>query len=272
MEIGIALRSMGPQSDRATFEACARTAEELGLSDVWVQDHIAIPPDEAEGSGGRYLDPLAALAFLAGVTERVGLGTGILNLPYRPPLPTAKSLATIQELSGGRLLLGIGLGWMPSEFRALGVERRRRGALTDETLEFFHRCFADDRVEANGQEFLFLPRPVRPKIYVGGAPPHALERTVRYGDGWMPMARNPEELAPAVEQLGKLCAEAGRPPAELCILSGLPLDQPARAAERLRVFAELGATRFICGLGRYADAAEFRGHAEALAGVGGRFA
>src|SRR5207245_7134965 len=96
---------------------------------VGVVDHIAIPPYDAEGSDGRYLDPLATLAFLAGVTTRVGLGTAVLVLPYRPALPTAKWIATVQELSGGRLNLGVGVGWMAAEFRALGVDLRRRGAI-----------------------------------------------------------------------------------------------------------------------------------------------
>src|SRR5215831_20189274 len=153
MELGIAVRSMGPQSQPASLLACARAAERAGLADVWVQDHLAIPPDDAEGSGGRYLDPLAALAWLAGQTERIGLGTGVLNLPYRAALPTAKAIATVQELSGGRLRLGVGVGWMEPEFRALGVARARRGRVTDETLAFWRRCFESDTVAAHGQPF-----------------------------------------------------------------------------------------------------------------------
>src|ERR1700687_6069151 len=117
MKLGLYLRNMGPQSTRATVLACARAAEAAGIDDLWVADHIAIPPDNAEGSGGRYLDPLATLAYVAGATARIGLGTGVLVLPYRPPLATAKWVATIQELSGGRLLLGGGAGWMAAELR-----------------------------------------------------------------------------------------------------------------------------------------------------------
>ena len=96
MRLGAYVRNMGPQSTPATVLACARGAEVAGLDSLWVGDHIAIPPDDAEGSGGRYLDPLATLAFLAGATERIALGTGVLVLPYRPPLATAKWVATIQ--------------------------------------------------------------------------------------------------------------------------------------------------------------------------------
>src|SRR5437867_2150264 len=133
VQLGVAVRSMGPQSQPDVLLACVRAAERAGLADVWVQDHLAIPPDDAEGSGGRYLDPLTALAWLAGAVPRIGLGTGVLNLPYRPALPTAKAIATLQEVSAGRLRLGVGVGWMEAEFRALGVPRTRRGRLADET-------------------------------------------------------------------------------------------------------------------------------------------
>jgi alkanesulfonate monooxygenase SsuD/methylene tetrahydromethanopterin reductase-like flavin-dependent oxidoreductase (luciferase family) len=121
VKLGIALRTMGPQSRPDVLLACARAAEDAGLDELWVPDHLAIPPDDAEGSDGRYLDPLATLAWLAAATTRIALGTGVLILPYRPALPTAKQVATLQELSGGRLLLGVGVGWMAAEFRALGA-------------------------------------------------------------------------------------------------------------------------------------------------------
>ena len=127
MEIGVTLRNMGPQSTVDTMVAGAQAAEALGFESIWITDHIAIPPDDAEGSGGRYLDPLVSLAFLAGETSSIRLGTGVLILPYRPALPTVKQIATLQELSRERLLLGVGIGWMDAEFRALDVERRRRG-------------------------------------------------------------------------------------------------------------------------------------------------
>src|SRR5882672_5987098 len=130
MRVGIVVRSMGPQATAETLAACARAVDAVPeIADLWVPDHIAIPPDDAEGSEGRYLDPLATLAFLAGMTTRVGLGTAVLVLPYRPPLPTAKWIATIQELSRGRLLFGVGAGWMVAEFRVLGIDLRRRGKI-----------------------------------------------------------------------------------------------------------------------------------------------
>ena len=130
MHIGTILRNMGEQSTAATMATCARSAEAAGLESIWVTDHIAIPPDNAEGSDGRYVDPPIALAWLAGITQTIRLGVSVLNLPYRPALPLAKQIASLQELSGGRLLLGTGLGWMKEEFQALGVDRRRRGRIS----------------------------------------------------------------------------------------------------------------------------------------------
>jgi probable F420-dependent oxidoreductase len=206
--LGVFVRLMGPQATRETIVACVRAAEAAGLDDVWVPDHVAIPPDDAEGSDGRYLDALTALAYLAAATQRIGLGTAALVLPYRPALPTAKAIATVQELSGGRLRLGVGVGWMDAEFRALGVPRAARGRITDATLELFARCFASDEVEANGQKFLFRPRPPRPPIYVGGAAPHAHVRAARFADGWMPMPSSPEDLARQVRALRERFAAA----------------------------------------------------------------
>jgi len=255
---------MGPQSTRDIVVECVRAAEDAGLDDVWVPDHIAIPPDDAEGSGGRYLDPLTSLAYLAGVTERIGLGTAILNLPYRPALPTAKAIATLQELSGGRLRLGVGVGWMKSEFQALGVDRKQRGRIADETLDFFLRCFADDEVEANGQPFLFLPRPERPPIYIGGAAPHAIERAARYGDGWLPMGGEPAKLAPEIAKLRELTTEAGKPTPEVVLMTAFPIDDAPAVADRVCALAEVGVTQIAFGT-RYADATDFRKSMDSLA-------
>lgn len=268
IRLGTVLRTMGEQSTRETLLACARAAEAAALDEVWVVDHVAIPPDDAEGSGGRYLDPLVALGWLAGATERIGLGTAVLVVPYRPALPTAKAIATLQELSGGRLALGVGVGWMAPEFRALGVPREERGRITDTTLEQWRAWFADDHALANGQKFLFRPRPPQPPLFMGGQPPHALERAVRLGDGWMPMGADPERLRPHALRLRALAREMGRAPLEIAAVGALPLDDPGRAREQLAALAEIGVTRLAVG-GRYADAAEFRAIAERLSALRG---
>lgn len=264
MKLGMVIRTMGPQSSVDVISRCVAAAESAGIDEVWVPDHIAIAPDDAEGSGGRYLDPLAVLAFLAGTTRRIGLATGVLVLPYRPPLPTAKWVATVQELAGGRLSLGVGVGWLASEFAALGVDRSQRGRLTDRTLELLHRCFAADEVEEHGQKFLFRPRPQRPPIFIGGNPPHALERVVRYGDGWMPMGGDPQRLAAPIRELRELAERAGRPAPEVVLMTGFDLGQPDHALDQAQALAGVGVTHFVHG-SRYVDADAFREQADALA-------
>lgn len=268
MKLGVSIRLMGTAATRETVRECARAADEAGLDDLWVPDHIAIPPDDAEGSNGRYLDPLASLAWLAGLTDRIGLGTGVLILPYRPALPTAKWIATIQELSGGRMQLGVGIGWMKPEFTALGLARSERGRLADGTLDLLHRCFGapDDVVVENEQPFLFRPRPARPPIFIGGAGTHALARTIRYGDGWMPMIGDTQQLAGEIRRLHDMAHGAGRPVPEVASFAPIATDDPGRGAEQLHALAGIGVTRLIAGR-RYDDARAFRRLVDGLVAV-----
>lgn len=263
MKIGVTLRLMGDSATRATLEACAQHAERVGFDGLWLPDHIAIPPDDAEGSNGRYLDILASLAWLAGRTERIALGAGVLVLPYRPTLPTAKWLATIQALSGDRLQLGVGVGWMDAEFRALGIERRHRGRDSDALLEFLHACFdaEDDVVESNGQPFLFRPHPKRPPFLIGGAPPHAIERTVRFGDGWLPMSSDPGQLAGPIRELRERFEGAGKGTPEVVVMGAIPAGSPAEGVDLIGALDEIGVTGFIHGT-RYATFDEFAARVE----------
>lgn len=268
IKIGLHLRNSGPDADRALLRTCARIADELGgIDDLWVFDHVAISPDQAEGSEGHYIDPLAALAFIAGVTERVSIGTRVLILPYRPALPTAKWIASLQALSDGRLRLGIGVGWMGEEFRALGVERSRRGQITDETLDLIDQCFAADEVEANGQPFLFRPRPKKPPIYVGGRAPYALTRAARYGDGWAVQRGDPESLREPAAELQRLFEEAGKPRPEIIVPIGASADEIPGLNDRIAQYEEIGATRIAINA-RYATVDEFRRIAEGAARLG----
>ena len=259
MEIGITVRNMGPQSSQAMLAACAAHAEDVGLSSIWVTDHIAIPPDDAEGSGGRYLDTMTTLAWLAGRTDKIRVGAGVLILPYRPPLPTAKQIATVQELSNGRLLMGVGVGWMQAEFQALGVPITERGQRTDDTLAFIRDCFAGDEVVANGQRFLFLPRPDRPPILIGGRGAHAWRRVAQYGDGWLPMVGSPEKLAAQIPGFREVAGDA----ALLWAMGGLPLGDSDAAGALLAEYAALGVSHFICGA-RYDTVEQFKQQADAL--------
>ncbi len=269
MRVGLYLRNMGDVATREILRECARAADGSGVDDLWVTDHIAIPPDDAEGSNGRYLDPLATLAWLAGCTERVHLGTGVLVLPYRPALPTAKWIATIQELSGGRMLLGVGIGWMEAEFRAVGVPRSQRGAVSDATLDFLGRCFAGDEVESNGQPMLFRPRPPKPPLFVGGGAPHATRRAARFGGGWMPLGADPAKLAGPIAEFRRESAEAGHPHPEVVLITGLDVRDVERGVEQVERLRELGATRVIHGM-RYSSAKPVIETATALGRIGAR--
>jgi len=266
MEIGVGIRNMGVQSTREIMAGCACSAEELGFESIWIVDHIAIPPEDAEGSGGRYLDILVALAWLAGITKRVNLGAGVLILPYRAALPTAKQIATIQELSGGRLVLGVGIGWMDAEFQALGLDRHTRGRVSDETLAFFETCFSQDEVEANGQTFLFKPRPAKPPILIGGRAPFAIERAAKYGDGWFPIARTPEDIVAALPRYRELTEAAGKPPGQITASARLPLSDNAQARELLDEYRSLGVDRLVCGM-PYDSVADYRAQLELLKAI-----
>ena len=257
MKFGTTVRNMGSAATTDIITACANHAEEIGLDSLWVVDHIAIPPDDAEGSEGRWFDPLATLAYLAAATNTIQLGVSVLVLPYRAPLPTAKWVATIQELSKGRLHLGIGPGWMQAEFDALGIKKSQRGKLTDETIDFIQHCFnsEDDIADANGQPFYFRPRPQRPPVYVGGMTDKALERTIRCADGWLPMGIDPEKLGPRIATLKEMAEKAGRECPTIVTIGTLP-DEQQLAIDQLNQCAELGVSHYIQS-SRYQSNAEF---------------
>lgn len=259
MRFGIALRTMGKAATGEILRASAKEAEAAALDTLWIPDHLAIPPDESEGSGGRYLDPFASLAWLAAATGRIHLGTAVLILPYRAALPTAKAIATIQELSAGRLELGVGVGWMAAEFRAVGVDARDRGRISDEVLAFLHGAFEaeGDVAVSNGQSFLFRPKPPRPRIWVGGAAPHALARAARYGDGWLPMTDDPEKLRAPIAELAARFADAGRGRPEVAVFGALGRRPLTAELERLAELEALGVDEFIQGA-RYDDLDGFR--------------
>lgn len=263
MKIGVTVRNMGTQATADVMLGCATAAEQADLESIWITDHIAIPPDDAEGSGGCYTDTLTTLAWLGGATSRIRLGSGVLIVPYRPMLPTLKQIATVQALSGERLLLGVGIGWMDAEFRALGVDRHQRGRITDDTLAFLNQCFSQDEVALNGQAFLFKPRPAKPPVLVGGAAPHALRRAAQFGDGWLPMVGDPVKLAEPVAQYHELTQKLGKPRGTVTVMTGLPLSDVAASRARLEQYHALGVERVVCAM-RYDDLAGYRARLDDL--------
>jgi probable F420-dependent oxidoreductase len=266
MKYAIAIRNMGPQSTRETIRSCARVAEQLGFDALFVSDHLCIPPDNLEGSGGRYLDVLATLAYLAGATDRIRLGVSVLVLPYRPAVLTAKQVATIQELSGERMILGVGVGWMKREFEALGVDKRMRGRISNETLRVLRHLFSTDAQAYRGDlvnfpPFVFEPRPACPPIWIGGNGDPAIARVLEFGDGWHPMLPA-DKLKPAVTALKEKLKARGRGKIEIVVRRGLRFDDVAAARERVAAERDAGASYFILDLGRYPSAREFAAQAE----------
>ena len=266
MKIGVTLRNMGLQSSAEIMRTGALAAQELKFESIWVTDHIAIPPDDAEGSGGRYTDTLGTLAWLAGLTNTIKLGAGVLILPYRPKLPTAKLIATIQELSGERLILGVGTGWMDAEFRALGVPRSNRGKLTDEMLDFLQTCFSQDEVSLNEQSFLFKPRPNKPEILVGGKAKFAHKRALHYADGWLPMAKSPAQIEADVLLYKEQCAQQGKP-GNVTVMTSLPIEDQDKCSLLLDAYKSIGVDRIVCAVG-YQTATEYSQKLGKLSEVG----
>ncbi len=256
MHIGLMIRNMGDQSTREIMAGAALAAEERDFESLWMVDHIAIPPKDSEGSGGRYVDILSGLAWLAGLTSSINLGSGVLIAPYREILPTAKQIASIQELSGNRLLLGIGLGWMDAEFKALGVNKTKRGKKTDELLSFLHTAFNQDEVELNEQKFLFKPRPPKPPIYIAGSKDYSIKRAVKYGDGWIPIVGDPEEFKENLEIYRDLCDSEDKLSDKISVVSRLDLEDKHLSKEKLTKFEDMGVERIVCGLS-YEDLGDF---------------
>ncbi|WP_411135073.1 LLM class F420-dependent oxidoreductase [Streptomyces sp. C10] len=196
----------------------ARVADRCGFAYVACCEHLAIPRRLAEAMSTVWYDPVATLAHLAAVTERVRLLSHVAVVGLRHPLITAKQYATLDRLSGGRLILGVGAGHVPEEFEALGVDFGRRGAVLDETVEALKAALGPDEFpKFAGKRFAFeglgqAPRPVqtpRPPIWVGGSSPAAVRRAAERGDGWLPQGDPREQLPGQITRLRRLREAAG---------------------------------------------------------------
>ena len=141
---GVHLPQAGPAASGEALRRTAVLAEELGFADVWVSDHLAVPTDSAYPPSAYVFEPLTTMAWIAACTKRVGIGTTVLVLPMRHPLTVAKSIATIDQLSGGRVILGVAAGWLKAEFDALGVPFDERGARTDEAIAMLRKLWTEN--------------------------------------------------------------------------------------------------------------------------------
>ncbi|MHB8577544.1 MAG: TIGR03619 family F420-dependent LLM class oxidoreductase [Dehalococcoidia bacterium] len=232
MRFGVVLPHFRAVASPSAIRDVSQAAERLGFDSIWVTDRAAIPnPEVRHRFGPEFYDPYATLAFVAGLTERVRLGATVLVLPFRQPVLTARALATLDQFSAGRLIVGIGAGWMPEEFSALGVPFEQRGRLTDEYLDAILALWASPVATFAGPTVKFEslvsePRPLqqpRPPLYVGGATPPALRRTVKYGDAWHGSPMPLSQLRLAVEALETESRRQGRDPATIGLSTRAPL-------------------------------------------------
>jgi probable F420-dependent oxidoreductase len=255
--------TMGWSNGPGAVEA-ARSAEAAGFESVWTVEHVIYPDDYAStypySPDGKMPavpstpipDPLVWLAYVASATTSLRLATGILILPQRNPVVLAKELATLDHLSGGRVELGIGVGWLEEEFVALGVPWPRRGARTDEYVGAMRALWAGDSAEFDGEFASFRrvssnPKPAQGKIpiVVGGHSRAAAERAGRLGDGFFPGKGTPAELADLIDIVRQTAAGQGRDPAAIEITAGTPGvfgDDPVGAAQEL---AGIGVSRIV---------------------------
>jgi probable F420-dependent oxidoreductase len=190
VHFGVILPNYGPDSSPDDIRRTAEAAEELGFDSVWVTEHIIVGP-EAVDPYGRVYDPLVTLGWIAGWTERVRLGTSIVLMPLHNPMHLGKQVATLQELSGGRVTLGVGMGWHEDEYRFMGVEFRGRGRRGDDAIRLLRALWKGEQ-NFDGQYWSFEnatsePHPSpEPEIWVGGSSERALRRARELGDAWHP--------------------------------------------------------------------------------------
>jgi probable F420-dependent oxidoreductase len=260
----IPLGQMGVQlgDDAAsTVVSLARAADELGYDFVTAQDHSIAPRQwVADGGGQTWFEPFVVLSYAAAVTTRVRLLTDVLIVPYRSPFQIAKISASLDQLSGGRLILGVGSGYLEEEFRILGASFAERGALTDDALEVVKRCWTEEWVDVStpyfeAKDVSISPRPVQqpgPPIWVGGNSWRALQRAVEHGDGWTPFRGDPDRVREALRRAAEYGLSSDRRfDIAMPIRRGLhspdgsvDVDAALRQAEAL---AEAGATHVKVG-------------------------
>jgi probable F420-dependent oxidoreductase len=260
MRFGIAYANAGPAAQPEHAVSLARLAEENGFESLWTVEHVVVPRDYASQypyaqdgrmPGGEEVDipdPLIWLAHVAAVTKKINLATGILILPQRNPVVLAKAVATLDRLSAGRMVLGVGVGWLREEFDALGISFDDRGKRTDDYISALKAIWAGGDATHQGpfasfERVVSKPGPHRdggPPVVVGGHSEAAARRAGRLGDGFFPGARGREELANLIEVMRKAATEAGRDPDSIEITAGGRPD-----LETIKAWADLGISRFL---------------------------
>jgi probable F420-dependent oxidoreductase len=263
MEIGLFAPLGNGNASAEILRALGREAEDRGFESIWVAEHVVLFDDyESQypyAADGRFpgggdtglLEPLTALTYLAAVTDRIRLGTGICLVPQRNPVYTAKQVVDLDNLSGGRVDFGIGVGWLREEFDVLNLPFEDRGARTDEYLQVMRSLWTDDVSSFEGEHYdlpecRMYPKPVQqphPPIHVGGESNAALRRAARHGDGWYSFNRLPADLDEPLGRLDAILADAGRSRADLQ-LTVSPYFNPVDAAA-VEGYRERGVDRLV---------------------------
>jgi probable F420-dependent oxidoreductase len=255
MHLGLFNINMGKQCDPERLTVAARAAEEAGFESLWAGEHVVLPdpqvPPSPMAPQDPAIDPFIGLTYAAAVTSRVRLATGIVIMPQRNPVVLAKQIASLDVLSGGRFTLGIGVGYLEPEFRAIGANFPDRGAVTDEFVDAMEALWYQERPEYHGTHVDFAgvdahPRPVQSPVpvVVGGHTAAAYRRSVARGAGWYGFAMTPETAAASVDGLRKAADEVDRPAA----LGDLEITITPRGRltpETAAAFAELGVDRLV---------------------------
>ena len=259
MDIGVMIAATAEAGNIAEI---ARTVEELGFESLFIPEHPVIPIDFKTippGGGdlpehyGRWMDPFVALSVAAAVTKRIKLGTGICLLPEREPLVTAKTIASLDVISGGRVILGVGGGWLREETEALGTQFGQRWKRLRETVEALRVLWTQAEPSYEGELVRFPklrcePKPIQkpgPPILLGAHGPKAFDRVARTYDGWIPLAGRPEKFKAQVESLKKVAAEAGRDPAALQINAFVAPGDDGVSLEDLKGYRDAGVQRLV---------------------------
>ena len=218
MQFGLCIPHYGKTISLDELRVTVQRAEALGFHSIWVSDHVITPQHLLSTIGPMFYDPFVILTYAAAFTQRVKLGTTVIVVPYRNPLVVAKMLATLDVLSQGRVIFGVGVGGAPDEFQALGVPSHQRGVRTDEYLRLMKALWTQDPTSFEGRFFSFSdvrlqPKPHQkphPPIWVGGRSEAALRRAVAVGEAWHPTTMSWTALQQNIDQLRNWGREAGR--------------------------------------------------------------
>ncbi|MCH8744979.1 MAG: TIGR03619 family F420-dependent LLM class oxidoreductase [Chloroflexi bacterium] len=243
MKIGVNLINFGPGASPQSMQRWAQLAQALGYHLIMTSDHISITPDVQSRYPAPFYEPISTLGWLSGITTDIEIGTTVIIMPYRNVLEIAKATANIDQFSGGRLILGVGIGWAQQEFDALRVPFNQRGAITNEYLEALKILWTQDVASYQGKFVSFTdvhtaPRPLQtphPPIWVGGPSDAALRRAVRYADAWHPIRISMDWFKnKGIPRLTAIAQEEGRPVPALCPRIKLRIsDSPAGDDGRL---------------------------------------